>query len=134
MSDQPPEVGPDPAPDDLPPASAAADRVLAYVAAWGDGEIDSIGPNVALYARDLVAVAQDVLDVERLTGDTTVEACAYALYAHDVRASWPSANAGADPAISWRDEGPAGVTGRARYRSRAAAVLQAAVEVRRATQ
>ena len=136
-SDQPPEVGPEPEPGDLPPLEAAARRVLAYVAAFGDGEVANLGPDVVLYARDLVAVAQAAA---RLTDpdDVTLEACAFALYAHDNpeqtirRVDGSISYATPDPSVTWRDEGPAARTGRARYRSRAAAVLDAAAGGRRA--
>lgn len=46
---------------DLPDPHRAAHRVIAYITAWGDGLIDT-ADGKPLYARDLVALAEAVLD------------------------------------------------------------------------
>jgi hypothetical protein len=43
--------------NDLPELAAAADRVGAYIAAWGDGLYD-VEAGCPLYARDLEALRQ----------------------------------------------------------------------------
>lgn len=47
---------------DLPDAHRAANRVNAYITAWGDGLIDTADGKHPLYARDLVALAEAVLN------------------------------------------------------------------------
>ncbi|MFI6228595.1 hypothetical protein ACIBCR_14940 [Micromonospora echinospora] len=46
---------------DLPDPHRAAERVIAYITAWGDGLIDTTDGK-PLYARDLEAICREVLD------------------------------------------------------------------------
>lgn len=47
---------------DLPDPQRAANRVLAYITAWGDGLRDTADGKHPLYARDLYALVRAVLD------------------------------------------------------------------------
>lgn len=69
IRDQPPELEHEPGPGDLPPVLPAAERILDFIGAFGDGLVDRVVVKdelgralctVPLYARDLVAVAEHV--------------------------------------------------------------------------
>ncbi len=53
---------------DLPNPHRAAERVNAWVAAWGDGLIN-VTDGHPLYARDLEAIARIVAEVDRLRAE-----------------------------------------------------------------
>lgn len=53
---------------DLPDPHRAAQRVCDYITAWGDGLIDTADGKHPLYARDLVALAEAVLNATPTVG------------------------------------------------------------------
>jgi hypothetical protein len=68
LPDQPDGIDPDS--DDLPGLRKAAERINAFVAAWGDGLVTAENDH-PLYSRDLSVVAGAVLLLTELKGDNT---------------------------------------------------------------